>query len=286
MKRFSPTWIMRTRSGFKAGFGAFIVAVGVSGAIVGGISATDTRVPLPIVVAFPFACAAIGTLVAYIRGRFVLLPDSLVDEMSADGRYTCTVMTRSHLREACEMSRPYYGHEYVAADQVEQWRQKNPSAFLGITNAHNELCAGFGIIGLVPSFMDFYVAGKLQDTQIDAINVCSANETKQLTCLYISGVIVRDSATYIGRKRAFVLLWAILTYIHRSFGLEQERELFALAVTKESERLMKHIGFELACPANRRVDRYNLFKFRLTRKSWTATCSRIGDLSAMCEFCD
>jgi hypothetical protein len=68
------------------------------------------------------------------------------------------------------------------------------------------------------------------------------------------------------------------------FGLHKTRILYALAVTKSSEILMRNLGFELVSEAADRVDRCNLYRFSFTRASWARLCHRVGDLRAMCDW--
>ena len=100
--------------------------------------------------------------------------------------------------------------------------------------------------------------------------------------LYVSGVVVQDAGTVRGAKRARVMLWALLDYYRRRFGLRKERLLFGLAVTEDSERLMKNLGFQLASPGDGRLDKCNLYEFRMNKTEWQRILAKVGDLSSMC----
>lgn len=257
--------------------------LGVARFVIPAIKSTGQSISLSYYISSAFICLLLALTVAYTKGHLTLLPDSLVDEMSSDEHYFCKFSSTEHLREACEMTKPYYRNDYVSADIAEQWRMKNPEAFVQITNSNGELCAFFGILALRKSFMDLYIEGKVADTQLDEQNILNLENSRKCDRLYISGVIVRNHLKHIGRKRARVMLWAILAYIKSIYGLRKKRELFAVAVTKESERLMKKLGFQLTCGRGQRQDKHNMYSYALSKKSWEYLMYKVGDFSRMCS---
>lgn len=285
-RRIPVTTWLRLKSGKAVGFGAFVVALGIAGAMITAVSSTQTRVPWKYIGIAAFFCLLIGVGAAYIRGHTKLIPDAFVDEICSDVHYACLPCTTEGLRVACEMTRPYYGHEYVPSEIVEQWRLKNPNSLMQIVNSDGEICAAFGVLALNDSFLDQFIAGRVSDGQLTADCICTLEDSKRSSRLYLSGVVVKDPLTYGGAKRARIMTWAILKYLKEFYGLRRTRTLFALAVTKESERLMKNLSFELVGRAKHRVDRCNMYKYTLSKKSWDGLLRRIGDFSRMvdCEF--
>jgi hypothetical protein len=284
LKRIRASFWARMKAGSATGWKAFLGAIGISGAVITFIAATQMRVPWKIIFLVGLLCFLFGILVTYIRGRITLLPDSLVDEMNSEGQYVCRFCSEEKLREACEMTRPFYGHEYVEPETAVRWLRKNPKAFIEMVNDRGELCACFGILAITDSFMDQFIKGRLSDTQLEPDDICGEHESMKCKRLYISGVIVRDHTTHKGHKRANVMIWAMLTYAKKLYGLRRRRELFAVAVTKESERLMKGLGFHLACESRVRKDECNLYTYGLTKETWDHMISRVGDWSKLCEF--
>lgn len=188
------------------------------------------------------------------------------------------------LRHACEMTKPYYRHEYVSPEIAVQWWMKNPKAFIQITNSGGELCACFGVLALSKSFMEQFIKGNVSDTQLRTSDICSFSESKRANQLYISGVVVRDPSTHIGRKRATVMIWAMMIYVKKLYGLKRQRELFAVSITRESEQLMKNLGFQLACEGKERQDKCNTYKYILNHESWKKLILIVGDYSVMCKY--
>jgi hypothetical protein len=285
-KRVHPNLQLRLKSGAKLGLGVFVVSFGVAGTIITMISSTQTRVPWRFVIVAGVFCLLIGIGAAYIRGHTKLLPDSFVDEICSDGRYTCSPCSTVSLREACDMTRPYYGKEYVPAEIAEQWRLKNPKALMHILNAEGEVCAAFGVLALVDSFMDQFIEGNVTDGDLTANWIHTLEESRQAARLYLSGVVVREPSTYCGSKRARVMMWAMLEYLKKVYGLRRERTLYAIGVTKESEKLMRKLSFELVSAADHRRDERNMYRYQLSKESWERLLERVGDFSKMftCDF--
>ena len=253
----------------------------VGGFILGGISVAGIHVSTRLIIGCGIILVILTLLVAYLRGRMKLLPALFVDEMGLDGPYVCDFCSSNNLREACELTKPFYGHEYVDCSIAEDWRRKNPKSFVQITNSQDILCACFGILALSDSFMEQFIAGRRADTQLLSDSICSFDDSIKCTRLYVSGVVVRDSSTYIGSKRARVMVWSMLRYLQKIYGLKRKRELYAIGVTKESEKLMKHLDFQLVQEGRHRVDKCNLYQYDLSKESWSRLVALIGDFSPM-----
>jgi hypothetical protein len=284
LRRIPPNWWLRLKSGKNFGVGSFLAAIALARFIIPAIESTGIVVTSVYYLCAAFISVCLGFIVAYIRGCTKLLPDSLIDEMNADGQYVCSFCSADKLREACEMTEPYYGDNFVSADVAEQWRMKDPKAFVQITNSAGELCACFGILALSNSFMDQYIKGKVSDTQLDESCILSLEESKKCSRLYISGVITRDHPKFVAHKRACVMIWAMMAYVKHLFGLRKNRELFAVAVTKDSERILKNFGFKIVSIAKNRRDKHDMYCLNLTKTTWNEMMHKVGDYSAMCEM--
>jgi hypothetical protein len=102
--------------------------------------------------------------------------------------------------------------------------------------------------------------------------------------IYISGVVVRDPHLYMGRKRVAIMLWTILQYIKKVFGLRKSRTFYAVGLTIESEKLLKTTGFLICGDKVNRKDKSNLYRIDLDKKKWEELIAKIGDYSKMVSF--
>jgi len=282
VRKIKPNVGARFRDKAKFGIAAFWASIGASATILCLINLTGVIIPRWILYECLVMSTGIGLMIGLRHGRSKFLPDSFVDEIGLDVPYRADFCTAKNLREACEMTVPYYRHEYVSHDIAEQWRVKNPKVFVQIVNRDNVLCASFGILALKQNFMELFIAGTVSDTQLRADHVCGLSESKRSDNLYISGVIVRDSSTYKGQKRATVMIWAMLKYIAYLYGFKKDRDLYALAVTKESERVLEHLNFKCHGQASYRVDKCKLYHYRLSKESWGKLLNEVGDYARMC----
>ncbi len=283
MRRIAPRWWMRIRSGWRAGLKVWVPMVGVLGALRAAVAA-EVAISTRVVVAVAVGTVLVAVIVAYFRGHLKMLPDSFVEEVGSDGVYRCEVTTREELQLACELTRPYYGHEFVEHERVEQWRLANTTAFECLKNRDGDLCASFGILPLNDSFMDLFVDGRIEDLKLQAKDIMSPSQARQCVRIYISGVVVRDPSRMVGRKRACVMSWAMLMHVKRVYGLRKQREMYAIAVTPQSERLMRNLGFKMVGGRRQRVDRCDLFRYTLNRASWQQLLAHVGDFSAICTI--
>ena len=222
-------------------------------------------------------------LIADLFGRHgKLLPDSIVDEIGDASQFRAHLCTREGLREACDLTRDSYGDAYVSDDVAEQWRLKNPFAFVQIMDSENRLCACFGVLALRQRFMDPFIKGFVSDKQLGGEDVCSLPESKASSHLYLSGIVVLEPTTHKGHKRTAIMLWAMLEYIRRLYDLKKPRQLYAVAVTREASQLMKNFGFKVETLAAHRRDNCDLYRYDLNEASWNTLLCKVNDWSRMC----
>jgi len=223
----------------------------------------------------------IGLSVAYMRGKQKLLPSTFIDELSGENSYSVIFCSREGLREADEMTQPYYGTGFIPFDQIEQWRLQNEKGFIQINNSQGFLCACFVILGLERSFFDQFIAGRVTEHEIDSSVILSYEDMKKEDRIYISGVVVREPGGYLGAKRTRIMLWTMLEYIKQVFALRKTRVLYAVGLTKESEKLLHAMEFKICSSRENRRDHSNLYKIDLDKQTWQRMLAKIGDFSKM-----
>lgn len=274
---------MRLASGWKAGLAVLLPTLGVFFGARASIAAYYT-IPGSVTIASAVAIIVLAFVVAYLRGIVKMLPDTLIDEVGSDGPYRSELATTESLREACEMTRPYYGREYVGHELAEQWRLANPRVFECIFNGKGELCASFGVLPLEDGFTRLFLEGRVDDLKLKASDILSGESAKKCPRLYISGVVVREPGKFAGSKRARVMLWVMLQHVKREYGLGQSRELFAIAVTKESAKLMCNLKFQLIADGKARIDKCALYQYKLTSETWQNLLCEVWDCSGLCTI--
>ena len=153
-----------------------------------------------------------------------------------------------------------------------------------VYNRGRELCAAFGLLALRDSFMDLFIDGRIEDLKLRDNDILTGSNAKKCERLYISGVVVRDPGKLVGHRRTKVMLWAMLQHLKREYGLRKIRELYAIAVTRESERLMRNLQFEHIGESSGRLDKCPLYRCVLTRANWKRLLCEVGDCSGMCSI--
>lgn len=225
-----------------------------------------------------------GLMAAYISGRQRTLPLLVCDELSTELRYVCRPCSPGNLQEASRIVQRIFGRNHIDYNLLEQWRLRNPKGFMEIVNEKDVLVGCFVVIGVAQSFMDEFKRGTVSEALITSDVVLPIAEAKRLKDVYISGVMVRDPGGYLGSKRARVLIWSMLKYLKHHYGIPSKRSLYAVALTKEAEKLLKSLNFSICSPASGRVDRHNLYKIDCTKEHWEDVSRQTGDLSLMCSI--
>lgn len=275
---------LRMRAGRAAGWAAGGTVFGTAGVIVTIITSMGEKVPWQFwAIAGPLIAIS-GLLLAYVRGHSELIPSTIVQEIDSDTRYTATYCTQQTLKEACDLTLPYYTSEYVSGEVAEQWRLINPKSFVAIHNAHGELCASFGVMALAPTFLTQFIDGKVTDLQLASADILPASMLKKSPSLYLSGVVVDQPDKFIGHRRTRVMVWCILKYLKSVCTLRNPRTLYALAVTKNSERLLKRLGFKVCCNAKARKDGFNFYELEFTQQRWASMLENYEDYSLLCDI--
>jgi len=274
---------LRFKTGSKLGWTSTIATFALSSAAAG----LAGLVGIPVFIGIGLFSSTVGLCTAYLKGGGQIFPKNLVDEArNTETPYTCDYCTQATLAEACDLTRPHYRDEYVSDEEAETWREKNPKAFVHLMNRDGELSATFGVLALTPGFTDQFFKGNVTDLLLKSNDILDFEKSKKSQSLYISGVVVRDPDTHLGHKRAAAMIWAMVRYIEMLYGVRKKRILYAIAVTKASEKLMQNLGFTIACDRRRRQDRYHLYCFELTSGSWKLLKERVrvfGDSSAVCK---
>jgi len=271
----------RMRAGLPAGVAVFLALATVEAlALTTGIVPARKLYGIPIVV----VALLVSLIVAYVRGRQKALSLVVCSELDSESKYFCRRCSEANLREATGIVQPIFGRDSIDAAVVEQWRLGNPQGFMEIVNEENVLVGCFVVVGLESSLMRQFKEGTVAESAILGRHVLPMSRTKRLTDIYISGVMVRDSSDYLGAKRTRVLIWCMLKYLKHHFGVSSKKKLYALALNRESERMLKSLKFRVYSKSSSRVDKHNLYMIDYTKDQWEEVSRRLGDLSAMCKI--
>ena len=279
MRRFRPNCLYGLRNGIWPALKSLGASVGISAALVTLPGAAGMTIPLALLYLIVGVCVTIFVGVLVFKSRSEHLPDIVTDENNDDGLYEVTLCDEATLREANAMTKRYYRGEYVSDDVAEKWRKKNPRGFVSIRNDRQELCAAFGVLAMEESFFAHFFKGRVLDNELEPDDILGFKQSKKSSKLYISGVVVRDPESIQGRRRACVMVWVMLEYLRRIYGSKQQRTVYALAVSKTSENMLRRYGFTVVSPRKFRRDGLDLYSLHLTSGVMSELEGRIGDWS-------
>lgn len=276
-----PTVICRLRAGLPAGAAVLVALATIASFLFGtGIIPIGVRNG----VSTTAGVLGISLLVAYLRGRQLALPSVVSDELSNESKYICRPCSADNLRLANQIVQSIFGRDNIDFNLLEQWRLKNPKGFMEIVNEENALVGCFVVLGLEPSFMAQFIKGAVTESEISSEDVLPLSQARQLDDIYLCGAMVRDADTLIGKKRAYILIWCVLKYLKHYYAVSPNRRLYALALNKSSERLLRSLQFTLSSPSLGRADRHNMYEIKYTGQQRDKASKRTYDVSRMCSI--
>lgn len=220
---------------------------------------------------------------SFLYSRKAHLPDIVIFDDEKDDKYTVRYADENSERMMNSFTSIYFGEFYIEDDEVELWRKINPNGFLMLYNQHNQPCGDITILGIEEKFMDLLIKGEISDAELTSDKIMSFEDTRKNSCIYITGIIVLDPITTLGRKRALALIWATVQYLKKYFISNPPKKIYAVAITKESENLLPKLGFQVEGIKNRRVDNHTLYSLTISKESLHRVISRIGDYSSLCK---
>ena len=267
----------RVRRASKVAGATFVAIIAVEA----GLLAITGYQPSIKIASVVLAVTVIASIVAgAVRARLIHLPDIPVPAGSVPAK--CKICSAAELAEANSLAAACYRRDAISDELVEQWRLKNPNMFACVLDERGTIDAAFGIMPLTKSFMDQFIVGKVVENQIGAEDIHGPDKSKNVARLYISGVVVRDAKTQKGHMRAALLMWATIQYLVKLYGTRRRRTLYALAATREGERLLKRLNFTIISPAGQRSDEHNLYSLEWSRDALNRVRTMIPDYRSMC----
>lgn len=283
MKRVRPNWAYRFKAGLKPAGKTLFATVGTAGTLTGIASAAGFVLSIPALIGIGVLCAGSAGSVLLIKSRSKHLPDIVLDEDGPDGRYTAEYCDAESLREANRLTKPYYRDEYVSDEIAEAWRKKTPRGFVALRNGKGQLCAAFGVIAMEESFFVQFVKGRVRDNDLESDDILDSETARKSRDLYISGVVVKDPDSTLGRHRACVMVWAMVMYLKKVYGIRRKRNIFALAVSRQSKNILRRFGFAVISPADKRLDKLDLYQMEWNKEVIKRILQRVGDHSPKCD---
>src|ERR1700730_9809816 len=233
---------------------------------------------------------AVATLVlsAVLNYRSLISPQVAVDDV-----ITSEVGPDAPARIVCPCNRETAGdakrlaqHCYAASltiepDTFEQMRAKNPYLLACMTDHSGKFLAYFDAIPLRADFAEPFLQGLVTENQITHEDVLATQDLTTCKFLFISGLAVEHPDTHAGRRNASMLVWGLLKYLDRFYGLSRPL-VFALAATKEGDELLNRFALTLRSDGSSRVDGYKLYSLPLTKSALAKRLDCVPDWGKLC----
>lgn len=271
--RFAKLWVI-----------AFVSLVGLTSGLAQllPISITTLR---SIVILGSCGLAAVGFVIYRVRRTY--LPVEAMEPCiptPGDEFLLCCPCDEQLSRGANELANRHYAGDNVSFDHYELWRQKNRSILVCLITSSREVVAYFDVLPFKATFIDTFLTGRTIENQIRPSDILPPQHASRCRRLYLGGVAVKDPDTFAGRRHASILVWGLMKYIEHYYPPSSERQLFALAATKEGEHLLRRFGFRISSSASERRDGYNLYVIDLAQDKLQSTLAGIPDWGNVCRL--
>jgi hypothetical protein len=265
--------------------------LGTSIAIVGSVSAMLGIVDIHFGL---LGATALTVVILALSGVFhfrrLVMPQVAVDDIIAPNNDSYSPLTlhcpcdRKLASEASGLAQECYsGSITIESNIFEQLRVKNPLILSCLTDRRGNFVGYFDVIPLDNAFAQSLVQGRLTESQITHEDVLPPQQMKSCKYLFISGIAVREPNTYLGRRSASVLVWALLKYLNQYYG-RSNALVFALAATAEGDELLQRFKLHPASGNAVRADHYKLYSIALYQNEITQRLACLPSWDGLCEL--
>jgi hypothetical protein len=176
-----------------------------------------------------------------------------------------------------------YGDGSISRSQYEPLRVKNPNILACLTGARGEFLGYFDVIPLNDHFGTMFLKGRVTEKEITHEDILAPHEMAKCNYLYIAGFAVRNWEHYSGYHNALILVWALLRYLDHFYG-KINALAFAVAFTKEGQRLLETFTLKLEGDGSTRVDKHSAYSLVLTPEEIARRLACVPDYSSICSL--
>lgn len=177
----------------------------------------------------------------------------------------------------------FMGNSTIAPDVFEQLRVKNPFILACLVDGTGELLGYFDVIPLRETFARAFLTGLVGEEQMTHEDVLSPGAMRSCEYLYLSGIAVKNAATYTGRRNANIMVWAYLRYLEHFYS-SSNATAFAVAVTKAGGDLLRRFRLHQEAGAASRKDKYRLYSIAMSREEIEKRIDCLPDWSCLCAL--
>lgn len=249
-RRFALTWVA-----------AFVTTVGAAAALIQLLPEVTIGYWLSgVLLGTPLVGAAVYAWRRSAPSQ-MSITEILANEEAEPGAVLVACTTeRSHILEVNSLARCVYPDvKPLPPERYEQWVAVNPNILVCLFDRTRRIAGYFDVFPLAPSFMDMFVQGHCGEHDIRREHILRPKAARSVRRLYLGGIAVADRCPNTRPWHAVRLLWALREYVEYFYAPLQGKELYAEAVTKEGEALLRKFGFVQQSPDRDRRDPFALY---------------------------
>ncbi|MEI8165878.1 MAG: hypothetical protein WCG26_05845 [Chloroflexales bacterium] len=177
--------------------------------------------------------------------------------------------TDAHVQQTDDLAADSFtGDTPVDPARYRAWLAKNSRILLCLLDASG-VVVGYGdLLPLTAPAVDALVRGTRTEQTIDGADLCAGNDPCPAG-LYLTGLAVRDPASYRGRCNALRLLWGLCRLVadHYLPAPDATATVYAVAASAPGARWLRRFGFTVRVAAAERADQRDLYHCAVNHQS-------------------
>jgi len=158
------------------------------------------------------------------------------------------------------LEREVFSPEDAVPESVLQaWYARNPNGFSVLRDDGGSLAGHLDLLPVRPAPLQKFVDGDIKERDLGGEDLYPDSERARIRNLYLESLAVLPQAGRSAVPALRRLLAEFPSLVDRVAERDHLEKLYAVAATKEGDRLLRSLGFEICRKAGRRPDGHDVF---------------------------
>ena len=153
----------------------------------------------------------------------------------------------------------YSSQDAVPEHKLREWFLRNRNGF-NLIKLDDQKVGHVNFLPLKARFLAEFIDGKIVEKDATANDIHPPTSRQHIKDIYVESVAILHPSESVRGKILLQLFSDFLAIITRVCAAEQLQHIYAMAATKDGQRLLSHLSFEIVNPSQRRKDEHLLFR--------------------------
>lgn len=158
----------------------------------------------------------------------------------------------------------YSNSDAVPLSVLLEWFKVFPNGFFIIVNHNNDPIGHIDILPIKDATLRKYKDGEIVETEIRGECLYTPNELDKITDLYVESLIISPVHRKVRPFALRALLRSMPEIIARVGITTTLKRISAMAATKDGERILEHLGFQMISDSAGRKDGHKMYEAKFS----------------------